>query len=93
VRKIVELRVLDGYRVWLRFDDGVTGEVDFSGKAHTGVFSRWKDYENFRGARIDADGQLAWDDQLDFSADSLWMKVTGRWPNMDAEPEGTTAHA
>lgn len=75
MRKITELKVLDHYRVWMRFDDGSAGEVDFSHKPHTGVYALWRDYNNFRGAHIDADGQLAWDDQIDFSAEALWRQV------------------
>ena len=26
----VEVRALEGYRIWLRYDDGVEGEVDLS---------------------------------------------------------------
>lgn len=59
----------------MRFDDGVEGEVDFSQKPRTGVYAPWGDYDYFRRARIDSEGQLSWDDQLDFSAESLWRKI------------------
>lgn len=78
MKKIVALKVLGEYRVWLRFDDGVEGEVDFSRKPHTGVYAPWQDYEYFRGARIGEYGELRWDDQLDFGPDSLWLQVTGK---------------
>ena len=80
MKKIVELKVLQNYRLWLRFDDGVEGEVDFSQKPHTGVYAPWQDYEYFRQARIGEHGDLVWNDQVDFSADSLWLRVTGRRP-------------
>jgi hypothetical protein len=78
MRRIVALNVLENYRIWVRFDDGTAGEIDFSGKAHTGVYARWRDYNYFRQARIDSEGQLTWDDQLDFSAESLWRRITSR---------------
>ncbi len=28
--KLIEARYVSGYTVWLRFDDGTTGEVDLS---------------------------------------------------------------
>lgn len=52
VKKLTEIRVLEGYRVWVRFDDGVEGEVDFSQKPHTGVYAPWQDYGYFRRVRI-----------------------------------------
>jgi len=89
-----EIRVLDAYRIWLRFDDGVEGEVDFSQKPRTGVYAPWQDYNYFRRARVGEFGDLVWDDQVDFSADSLWRKVTGHAPADPAQPSvGTKAYA
>ena len=84
IKKLTEVRVLDNYRLWLRFDDGIEGEVDFSRKARTGVYAPWEDYDYFRRAQVGPSGELVWDDQVDFSPDSLWFQVTGRAPT---EPE------
>lgn len=78
MKKITALKVLENYRVWLRFDDGAEGVVDFSPKRRTGVYGIWNNYENFRKARVGQGGELAWDDQVEFCADSLWLQVTGR---------------
>ena len=32
IPKVVEVRPLDGHRLWLRFQDGVSGTVDLSGE-------------------------------------------------------------
>ena len=34
----VEVRALEPYRIWLRYDDGAEGEVDLSYLAGDGVF-------------------------------------------------------
>lgn len=78
MKKITELKVLNDYRVWLRFDDGSEGEADFSRVPRTGVYSFWRDYENFRKARVGDCGELMWNDQIDFCPDSLWTEVTGK---------------
>jgi hypothetical protein len=80
IKKITAIKVLENYRVWLRFNDGVEGEADFSGKPRTGVFACWNHYENFRQARVGEGGELLWNDQLDFCPDSLWLQVTGENP-------------
>jgi len=72
MRKITKLNILNNYRVWLRFDDGAEAEVDFSLKPRTGIYAFWDHYENFRKAQIGEAGELRWNDQIDFSADSLW---------------------
>ncbi len=80
MKKITALKVLDNYRVWLRFNDGAEGEVDFSSKRRSGIFGIWNRYENFRAARIGDSGELIWNDQLDLCPDSLWLQVTGQDP-------------
>src|SRR5438876_6926879 len=94
MKKIMALKRLNDYRIWLRFDDGVEGEVDFSQKPRTGVYALWQDYEFFRRARIGEYAELRWDDQLDFGPDSLWLRVTGRQPEelaTDFQPARTHA--
>ena len=78
MKKITAVKVLENYHIWLRFDDGVEGEVDFSSKPHPGVYAAWRDYECFRRAHIGDFGELCSDDQLDFCPDALWLQVTRR---------------
>ena len=89
MKRITALKVLDNYRVWLRFNDEVEGVLDFSSKPRTGVYAAWANYENFRQARIGGCGELLWDSQLDFCPDSLWLQVTGRKPEalLDQNPK------
>lgn len=94
MKKLIALKVLDNYRVWLRFDDGVEGVVDFANKSRTGVYAPWQDYEFFRRAQVGDCGELAWDDQLDFCPDALWRQVTGREPEPPAPtPAPSQAYA
>ncbi len=39
-RDMVEVKALPGYRVWVRFADGVAGEVEFSHLVGKGMFER-----------------------------------------------------
>jgi len=79
--RIIALEVLDNYRVRLRFDDGVEGEVEFSAHVGKGVFAGWADYGFFRQASIGERGRtLTWPGELDFCADALWLQVTGKQP-------------
>ena len=44
----VEVRALEGYRIWLRYDDGVEGEVDLSHMLDSELFQIWKDRAVFQ---------------------------------------------
>ncbi len=73
VKTIVACKMLENYRVWLRFDDNVEGEADFSAHVGHGVFAPWTDYGFFRQAVIGEGGRtLSWPGELDFCADALW---------------------
>lgn len=94
MKRIIQLQVLDGFRVWLRFNDGVEGIVDFSGRPHTGVYAVWDDYAFFRQAWIGDAGELVWNEQLDFCPDALWLKVSGRSPDsLGSNLVPSSAHA
>ena len=45
MNKVVDVRPLETYRVWVRFADGTQGEVDLSDLAGKGVFTGWADSE------------------------------------------------
>jgi hypothetical protein len=80
VFKLLETRVLEGYRVWLRYADGVEGEVDLSDLAGRGVFEAWNDRRFFENVRIDESGALAWGSDIDLCPDALYLRLTGRTP-------------
>ena len=80
MKKIIACKVLENYRVWLRFDDGVEGEVDLSDMVGKGVFAAWQDAALFRPAQLDERGGVTWPGELDLCPDALYLEVTGLKP-------------
>lgn len=80
MRKISKIKVLQGYRLELAFDDGVSGVVDLSDLVGKGVFALWRDHHAFEQVRIGSFGELAWGDQIDLCPDSLYLKARGKKP-------------
>jgi Protein of unknown function (DUF2442) len=80
MKKINSFKVLDNYRIWLRFDDGVEGVADLSELVGKGVFAAWRDYEFFRRAYVADYGSLTWPGELDLCPDALWLQITGKQP-------------
>ncbi len=90
--RLVEVKPLPGYRLWLRFDDGVEGVADLSGLVGKGVFVIWKDEERFRSVRIGDGGELVWEQDVDLCPDALYLEITGKrpaevFPNLKAVQE------
>ena len=79
--KLVEARPFPGYRLRLRYADGVAGEVDLSHLVGKGVFRLWNDPETFQRVSIGSGGELRWSDEVDLCADALYMEITGKTPD------------
>lgn len=80
IPKIVEANPQENFIIQLKFANGVVGKVDLSHLAGKGVFSFWNRYENFRKVTIVNGRWLAWSDEIDLDADSLYLIVTGEKP-------------
>lgn len=78
--EILEVQPLAGYRIRLAFVDGVRGEVDLSHLAGKGVFKYWDQAENFKNVSVINGRWLAWSDEIDLDADTLYLKLTGKQP-------------
>lgn len=92
--KLEQIRPLSGYRLHLRFADGIEGEVDLSDLVGRGVFERLTDLDEFGTAYVTDSGDVAWDDDLELCADTLYMRVTDQRPE-DVFPglRETASHA
>ena len=78
--KLVEVQPLPGYKLRLRYADGVEGEVDLSQLVGKGVFALWNDPATFQRVSIGSGGELRWSDEVDLCADALYMEITGKTP-------------
>lgn len=66
------------YHVWLKYEDGTSGDVDLSYLAGRGVFKRWDEPNVFEQVSIGTGGELRWDDELDICPDALYMRLSGK---------------
>ena len=80
LRDVVEVRPLEGYRVFLRFDDGMQGELDLEPllSPFAGVFAPLREPERFREVFVDDGGTIAWPNGADLAPEVLYSKVSGR---------------
>lgn len=78
--KLVEVKPLQKYRLWLQFSNGKKGEIDLSDLAGKGVFKAWEKPGVFEAVRIDEYGALIWTENIDLCPDSLYLRLTGKSP-------------
>lgn len=67
-----------GYRIRLRYSDGISGEVDLSDLAGRGVFAAWSDREFFERVHVSQYGSIAWNDEVELREDALYLRLTGK---------------
>ncbi|WP_217430891.1 DUF2442 domain-containing protein [Sphingomonas bacterium] len=77
------MEALDGWRLRVRHNDGVTGFVDMAGLvhgAHAGVFAALRDEALFRRVFLDL-GAVAWPGEIDLAPDAMHDEIVanGEW--------------
>lgn len=74
---IIEVKVVAHGRLWLRFADGVAGELDVSQSLRGPVFEIARSAEGFAQVRIDAEGHtVCWPGGADLAPDVLHRAVS-----------------
>jgi hypothetical protein len=76
MHRITKAQPLPGYRLHVRFDDGIEGEIDLSDLVGKGVFASWNDPAEFRKVFVDTESHtVAWPGGIDLCPDSLYEDV------------------
>jgi len=77
---IVEVKVLDGYKLFLKFENNVKGEVDISKIVpFEGVFEKLKDREYFEKVSIDKKvGTICWENDAHIAPSTLYDYIQSK---------------
>lgn len=87
----LEVKALPGYRIWVRYRDGVEGEIDLSHLAGRSVLALWNDPREFAKVHIGHGYAIAWSEEVEFCPDAIYLRLTGRSPEdafVDVNPRG-----
>jgi hypothetical protein len=75
--RVTEARYVRDYVIWVRFADGVEGEVDLSGELHGEVFVPLKDKKLFRAVSVNPDWHtVSWPNGADLAPEFVYAAVT-----------------
>jgi hypothetical protein len=84
VPKLKEAKYISAYTIWLRFEDGLEGEVDLESELWGEVFEPIKDQEEFKAFQLNSElNTIAWPSGADFAPEFLyqsssWLSLTRR---------------
>ncbi len=73
-----QVKPLPGYKIWIEYEDGESGEIDLSHLAGKGVFKAWDEPGHFEKVHISPHRTIAWDENIDMCADFAYMELTGK---------------
>jgi hypothetical protein len=78
LKDIVAVKSLGGYRLWIRFEDGIEGELDFQPLlSFSGVFEPLSDPDYFSRVRVNSElGTICWPNDADFDPLVLYAYLT-----------------
>ena len=89
--RLVEAKYKDDYTIWIRFADGVAGEVNLEADLWGEVFEPLKALSEFRKFKVDEELQtLVWPNGADFAPEFLYSKLR---PNFTIENAPTSGVA
>ena len=73
---VVEVRYVRDYTLWLRFQDGSSGEVDISPSFKGPIFEPLRDLNFFRQVRVDTEiGTIVWPNGADVAPETLYDRL------------------
>jgi hypothetical protein len=75
--RVTDARYVRDYVIWVRFADGVEGEVDLSDELHGEVFLPLKEKKLFRALAVNPDWHtVSWPNGADLAPEFLYAAVT-----------------
>jgi hypothetical protein len=74
--RIVAAEARPDYHLWVRFEDGLEGEVSVKHLVGKGVFAAWSDEAEFQKVFVDPEsGTVAWPGDIDLAPDALHERL------------------
>ena len=73
---VAEAKYLQDYVIWVRFNDGVSGEVDLREELTGEVFAPLQDLAQFQRFRVDPEMEtIVWENGADLAPEFLYAQM------------------
>jgi hypothetical protein len=73
---VIEVRHVREYVVWVKFEDGTSGEVDLSGSLRGPVFEPLQNIDYFKQVSVDSEiGTIVWPNGADIAPETLYLRL------------------
>ena len=76
IPRVVDFKLEGGYRIWLKFSDGVSGQIDIEPDLWGEMFEPLRDQQLFESLKLDQElGTLVWPNGADLAPEYLYQKL------------------
>lgn len=76
IPQVIEARHIKDYRVWMRFQDGIEGEIDLKNELWGEMFEALKDISVFQKLRVDPElHTIVWPNGADLAPEFLYQQL------------------
>lgn len=76
MRKVISVTPLEGHRLVVTFDDGLSGTISMRDRMFGPVFEPIRDEATFRQVFIDEFGVIGWPNGADLAPDALYDRLS-----------------
>ncbi|MGA8659778.1 MAG: DUF2442 domain-containing protein [Chthoniobacterales bacterium] len=76
--RLISITARPGYRLFLTYQDGTSGEIDLSQDVGKGVFSVLRDSSFFETVHIGSHGQIQWTEDLEICPEAAYQELKNR---------------
>lgn len=77
MEKVKEVKALEDYKLYLKYEDGFEGILDLSDLVGKGVFEKFNDLMYFKNVKVGDFGEPNWNDELDIDPTSAYIDIKG----------------
>lgn len=81
---VVEAKHIRAYKVWLKFNDGLSGEIDLASELDGPIFEPLRDLSYFSRFSVRYN-TISWDNGADFAPEFLWEKLAQQQTSADRQ--------
>ena len=74
---IIEAKPLNNFKLFLKFDDGIKGEIELANLKDKGVFKYWNNEDNFKNFKV-LDNIIVWNETLDMDTNAFYLKIINK---------------
>jgi hypothetical protein len=72
----ITVKIIEPYKIWVQFNDGVEGIIDLSNLSGKGIFKLWNSNDFFNGVFINSETKaISWNEDIELCPNSIYLKL------------------